>query len=167
MNGHFPQKPSRRAAPHSRRKRFAVAKVDKHGVDRRHAGGGGAGEAQRARQSIRVEKHPFRVAVGLGAELGGKIFGAPGQCAQPLAARLHRCPQETEPPRFRWRSLTILIWPSAQAALSLRAPRAWRRRVRSDAPPSAFGSMMASGACRRDGVEVGVGQAGLQAVDAD
>ena len=35
-----------------------------------------------------------------------------------------------------------------------------------DAPPSAFGSMMASGFAGDHGIEIGVGQPGLQAVDA-
>ena len=66
-------------------KTFAVAEIDIDGVERRHIGGGGAGQTQRPRQPIGIEKAALRVAVCLRAELGGKVLGAPGQAAEPRA----------------------------------------------------------------------------------
>ena len=62
-----------------------VAEVDVHGVERRHFGGSRAGETEHARQPIGIEKATLRVAVSLGTDVGGKVFGAPGQSAEPGA----------------------------------------------------------------------------------
>ena len=50
---------------------FAVSKIDKDRVDRRHCGSGGAGEAQGARQAIGIEEPAFAVTVRARAKLGG------------------------------------------------------------------------------------------------
>ena len=57
------------------------------------------------------------------------------------------------------------MWPSSMPAMASRAASLASAWI-TDAPPSAFGSRMASGLRRHDGVEVGVGQAGGDAVDA-
>ena len=62
-----------------------VAKVDIDRVDRRNPGGRGAGDAERARQPVWIEVAAVGIAIGFGAELGGKILGAPGQCGKPRA----------------------------------------------------------------------------------
>ena len=81
VNGHFCRKAVAARGLAFAAEAFAVAEVDIDGVDRRHVGGGRAGEAKRARQPVGIEETAVRIAVGLGAELGGKILGAPGQRA--------------------------------------------------------------------------------------
>ena len=57
------------------------------------------------------------------------------------------------------------MWPSSMPAMASRAASLASAWI-TDAPPSAFGSRIASGSRRHDGVEVGVGEAGGDAVDA-
>ena len=62
-------------------KALVVAKINIDGVDRGYLRCGCAGKAQHPRQPVRIEKVAVGVAIGLRAELGGKVLGAPGQRA--------------------------------------------------------------------------------------
>ena len=140
----LPVKPSRRASSLSRRSAARIAEVDGDGVDRLHLRRRRAGKAERARQPIGIEKTAVPVAVGLGAELGGKVLGAPGEPFQPRAGARDRCRPETARVAVSVAIATILMWPSGRPAIASRAESlasAWT----TPAPPSAFGSMMASG----------------------
>ena len=95
-------------------KAVVVTEVDIDSVDRRHLGGGRAGKAQRSRQPIRVEKSPLRIAVGFGAELRGKVLGAPGQRGQPRARAGDRCRRRNKAAAVSVAMATILIWPSGR-----------------------------------------------------
>ena len=74
----LPAKPSRRL-PRIRGGSHRIPEIDIDGVDRRHGGGGGAGKAQHAGQAIGIEKIALFVAIGLRADVGGQILGAPGE----------------------------------------------------------------------------------------
>ena len=162
----FPVKPSRRRLFAFAAKTVAVAEIDIDGVDRRHLRGRRAGEAERPRQPVGIEETALRIAVGLGAKLGGKVLGAPGRGRKAARWRRHKCRRETSAAAVSVAIGDDLDVAVGQAADAPRAPQAWRRACTIEAPPSAFGSMTASGFAAHDGIEIGVGEAGLQAVDA-
>src|ERR671924_1783886 len=64
-------------------KRCGIAEIDGNGIDGLPPRRCGAGEAERAREPVWIEKTAVAVAVRLGAELGRKIFRAPGQALEP------------------------------------------------------------------------------------
>ena len=142
-----------------------VAKVDIDGIDRRHPGGGRAGEAERARQPVGIEISAVGVAVGLGAELGGQIFGAPGQRAKAACSRRHKCRRGTSDAAVSVAIGMILIWPSGRPFCGL-AHRELGVGMDDGRAAFRFRQHDGVGPARRDRVEIGVGQAGMQAVDA-
>ena len=81
----LPVKPSRRASSRLAPQRRDIAEVDGDGVDRLHLRRRGAGEAERARQPVGIEEAAVRVAVGLRAEFGRQVLGAPGEPVEPRA----------------------------------------------------------------------------------
>ena len=63
-------------------------------LNRQDLGRRSCGEAQRAGETVGIEKEALGVAVCLGAELGGEIFGAPGQRGEPRACAAIGAAQE-------------------------------------------------------------------------
>ena len=78
----LPVKPSRRAASASALQAVLVAEVGEHAVDRLDARGGGAGEAQRAREPVGEAELAVRVIFGRRAERRRQILRAPAHRRQ-------------------------------------------------------------------------------------
>ena len=141
-----------------------VAEIDIDGVDRRDERRGGAREAENAGEPVGIEKAPLRVAVGFRTKLGGQIFGPPGQPAQPCA----RGPVgagEKQRLRGLGRDRHDLDVPVRNAG-----DRFARRQlgVGMDDGGAAFRLRKHDGIGprRHHRVEIGIGQSGLQPVDA-
>ena len=141
-----------------------VAKIDIDRVDRLHLGGGGAGEAEAPRQLIGRQEMSVAVAVGLGAELDRKILRAPGQAFQPLARAAIGAGEEHRLRGFGGDGDDV------ERAVGQAVDRLARGDlgVAMDHRRAAFGLREhdAVGTAGHHGVEVVVGQAGGEPVDA-
>ena len=141
-----------------------VAEVDIDGLDRRHRGGGRAEQTERAREPIGLGELSVRVPVGLGAELGGQILRSPGQADEPGARAAERADLE-----YACRRLDCL-----GDDLDVAVVDAGRRLAHREAGVCLHDGGAALRLRQHDGVgtrrhhsiEIGVGKAGRERVDA-
>jgi len=141
-----------------------IVQCDGYAAYKQVARRGRAGNAERARQPIGIKKMALCVAVRLRAKLGGQIFRAPGQADQTRARASESAGEEHRCGGFGCdrQNLDMAV---GQAARCLAHGKLG---IGMNDGGAAFRFRQHDGVrfCRSDGVKVGIGKAGLQAVDA-